>query len=283
MGLTEFEIDLGKVKDLITASLQEDIATGDITTDNLIPEEVRVNAYMKAKEEGVVAGLPFAELAFRQLDSSLVWKPLHDEGSPVSKGDRIVEFTASYRAVLTGERTALNILQRLSGIASQTGRFVEKIKNYKTEILDTRKTLPGFRMLDKYAVKMGGGTNHRIGLFDMVMIKDNHIKVAGGIQKAFERVKENVSEDIKIEIEAASIEDAEEALSAGADIIMLDNMSLEDMAQSVKIINGRALTEASGNMSLDRVEEVAKTGVDYISVGALTHSVNALDIGQYID
>lgn len=270
-------------KRLIRLALTEDVGTGDITTDNLIPAESRKNASMVAKAGGVVAGLPVAELVFRQLDPELKWTPLVREGGTVREGDCLVRFRASYRALLTGERTALNFLQRLSGIASMSANYTQAIANYPTVILDTRKTLPGFRLLDKYAVRTGGATNHRTGLFDMVMIKDNHIEVAGGITAAVRQIRAKVPSGMRIEVETAGLEQVKEALDAGADIIMLDNMNLSAMARAVQLIGGRARVEASGNMSLERLPEVAATGVDYISVGALTHSVRALDISQLIE
>lgn len=275
--------ELEAAKKLIALALEEDVAGGDITTDNLIPSETRRKAYMVAKADGVVAGLPVAEMVFRQLDQSLEWKPEVAEGDRVSNGTVLVRFEASYRALLTAERTALNFLQRLSGIATISARYADEVKGTNTVILDTRKTLPGFRMLDKYAVRTGGATNHRIGLFDMVMIKDNHIEVAGGITAAVEQIKAKVPSLIKIEVETTNLEQVAEALAAGADIIMLDNMDNETMTQAVQLIQGKAKVEASGNMTLDRIRGVASTGVDYISIGALTHSVQAMDISQRLE
>ena len=279
MNTTELEA----AKNLINLALEEDVATGDITTDNLIPAETRRKAYMVAKADGVVAGLPIAEMVFRQLDESLVWEPQVDEGAKVSDGTVLVRFEASYRALLTAERTALNFFQRLSGIATMSAKYADEVKGTNTVILDTRKTLPGFRMLDKYAVRTGGATNHRIGLFDMVMIKDNHIEVAGGIAPAVKQIKAKLAPSIKIEVETTNLKQVEEALAAGADIIMLDNMDNETMAKAVQLIQGKAKVEASGNMTLERIRGVASTGVDYISIGALTHSVQALDISQRLE
>jgi len=270
-------------KHLILLALEEDVATGDLTTDNLIPAEMRRTAYWMAKADGIVAGLEIAEMTFRKLDPELKWDEAIYEGGKVKKGDIIVRFEASYRALLTGERTALNFVQRLSGIATMSGVYADAVKDFKTQILDTRKTLPGFRLLDKYAVKTGGATNHRIGLFDMVMIKDNHIDVAGGITPAVKEIRSKVSPEIKIEVETTNLEQVKEALEAGADIIMLDNMNNETMRKAVELVAGRAKVEASGNMTLERLREVAATGVDFISIGALTHSVPALDISQRIE
>ncbi|MGV8136346.1 MAG: carboxylating nicotinate-nucleotide diphosphorylase [Mangrovibacterium sp.] len=268
---------------LINIAIQEDVATGDITTDNLIPSDIRKKAFMVAKTNGTVAGLPVAEMVFRKLDPKLVWNPEVEEGSHLKKGDIIVRFEASYRALLTGERTALNFLQRMSGIATLSFQYTKAVAGYKTIILDTRKTLPGFRLLDKYAVKTGGATNHRIGLFDMVMIKDNHIDIAGGITPAIKQIRSKISKGILIEVETTSLQQVQEAIDEKADIIMLDNMDIKTMTRAVEMVNGRAKVEASGNMTIERLKEVAATGVDYISVGALTHSVQALDISQRIE
>ncbi len=267
---------------LIELAIREDVGEGDITTDKLIPGETRKSAFMVTKADGIIAGLEVAELVFRKLDGELTWNPLVRDGERVNKGDIIVKFSASYRALLTGERTALNFLQRMSGIATAAGLYSGILSDSKTKILDTRKTIPGFRLLDKYAVRAGGGVNHRMGLYDMVMIKDNHIAVAGGIRKAVETIRPGLPAPIKIEVEAASLLQVEEAVDAGADIIMLDNMDTQTMRRAVEFINGRALTEASGNMVPERLREVADTGVDFISAGALTHSVKALDISQEI-
>jgi nicotinate-nucleotide pyrophosphorylase (carboxylating) len=267
---------------LINLALQEDVGNGDITTDNLIPASERRNAYMEAKASGIIAGLEVAEMVFRQFDHQLEWNPKVDDGDTVSKGDVIVEFSATYRALLTGERTALNFLQRMSGIATISAKYAAAVAGTKTQILDTRKTLPGFRLLDKYAVKAGGASNHRIGLYDMVMIKDNHIMVAGGIENAVKTIRAAVKPEIKVEVETTTLDEVQQALDAGADVIMLDNMDNPTMKAAVELIAGRAKTEASGNMTLERLREVAETGVDFISVGALTHSVMALDISQRI-
>ncbi len=275
--------ELKAAKILIDLAMEEDVSTGDITTNNVIPAETRRKAYMVAKANGVIAGLEVAEMVFRQLDDSLNWEPKVKDGDTVKKGDIIVRFDASYRALLTGERTALNFFQRMCGIASMSAIYADAVKDCKTVILDTRKTLPGFRMLDKYSVKTGGAGNHRIGLYDMAMIKDNHIEVAGGITPAVEQIRAKIPSDIKIEVETTTLGQVQEALDAGADIIMLDNMDNATMTQAVEMINGKAKVEASGNMTLERLREVAATGVDYISIGALTHSVNAMDISQRLE
>ncbi len=267
---------------LFNLAYTEDIGDGDITTNNLIPSDENKTAIFVAKENGVVAGLPVAEMVFKKFDENLEWKVFFPDGSTVKKGDIIAEFKGNYHALLTGERTALNFLQRLSGIASFAGQFMKAVEGTNVKILDTRKTLPGYRLLDKYAVKMGGASNHRMGLYDMVMIKDNHIQLAGGIKSAVDAIRKEIPVSIKIEVETVNMKMVQEALDADADIIMLDNMTTEEMAEAVKLVNKRAKTEASGNMTMKRVREVAETGVDFISIGALTHSVQALDISQRI-
>lgn len=267
---------------LFDLAYAEDIGDGDITTNNLVPPGESKTAILVAKEEGVIAGLPVAEMVFRKFDNNLVWKELKPDGSKVVPGDVIVEFKANYRALLTGERKALNFLQRLSGIATYANLCMQEIEGLDVEILDTRKTLPGYRHLDKYAVRMGGASNHRFGLYDMVMIKDNHIQVAGGIKAAVIAIRSQIPKSIKIEVETSNLQQVQEAIDAKVDIIMLDNMSSALMIEAVALINKRAKIEASGNMTLKRIRKVASTGVDYISIGALTHSVKALDISQRI-
>ena len=249
------------IEELIDLAIEEDISTGDISTDAIIPVNSMATAVMTAKADGVVSGL------------SVIRKV---------KGDRILRIKASYRTLLYGERLSLNILQRMSGIATATARYVEEIKDTHTVILDTRKTAPGMRILDKMAVHDGGGKNHRMGLYDMVMLKDNHIKIAGGIPNAVAAVRKNLPLSVRLEVETTNLEEVRQALECGADIIMFDNMDNATMAEAVKLIGGKAKTEASGNMSIPRLKEVAATGVDYISVGALTHSVTALDISMNI-
>lgn len=273
---------LEAIAPVIEAGLKEDVNTGDLTTDLLIAADTQTTAVFIAKADGIAAGLPVAEAVFRKLDPNVSFEYAVKDGEHVSIGQLMATITGTYRALLTGERLALNFLQRMSGIATATAQYVEAVKDFDTKILDTRKTVPGLRLLDKYAVKAGGGTNHRIGLYDMVMIKDNHISVAGGITNAVNAIRPQISPDIKIEVETTTLDEVREALAAKADIIMLDNMDNATMTEAVKIINKQAKVEASGNMNLQRVCEVAATGVDFISIGALTHSVVGLDISQRI-
>lgn len=274
------DIQIDRIIDL---ALDEDIQSGDITTEAIINKSQNADAFIKAKENGVIAGLPIAEKVFRKLDPDLIWNPLVNDGDKIKTSEILVKFSGNYSALLTAERTALNFLQRMSGIATQTNLFVSVIKDSKTKILDTRKTIPGHRLLDKYAVKMGGGTNHRIGLYDLVMIKDNHIKVAGNITNAVEQIRRKYGNKFRVEIETTNLDEVNEALKCNADIIMLDNMTNEAMNDAVKLINGRAQTEASGNMTIERIKSTAEIGVDFISIGMLTHSVKALDISMYIE
>lgn len=276
------KLDLNLLDSAIELALREDIATGDLTTDLLIPEDSITTATMVAKADGIIAGLAIAQRVFEKLDANIRFDLKVKDGDRVFKGDLLLEVEGSYRALLTGERTALNFLQRVSGIATETAKYVEVVEDYKTEILDTRKTVPCLRTVDKYGVAAGGGTNHRIGLYDMVMIKDNHIKVAGSITAAVSRIKANVDPKIKIEVETTTLEEVVEAINCEADVIMLDNMDNATMKEAVDMIDGRAKVEASGNMSLVRIKEVAETGVDFISIGALTHSVIAFDISMNI-
>ncbi|MBO8447843.1 MAG: carboxylating nicotinate-nucleotide diphosphorylase [Bacteroidetes bacterium] len=270
------------IEELIDLAIEEDVYTGDISTDAIIPVNSRATALMTAKAEGVISGLEVIRKVYERFEDDFGWKPYVRDGQKVRKGDKILEITAQYRTLLYGERLSLNILQRMSGIATATARFVAELEGTGTVILDTRKTAPGMRVLDKMAVRDGGGHNHRMGLYDMVMLKDNHIKIAGGIPQAVAAVKGNLPLSVKLEVETTSLEEVRQAVEAGADIIMFDNMDNATMAEAVRIVGGRAKTEASGNMSIPRLKEVAATGVDYISVGALTHSVTALDISMNI-
>jgi len=274
--------------------LKEDVGTGDITTNACVPEDAVSEGTFTAKEPGVISGLIVAKRVFEILDENVNMTLLVSDGDSVKPGDKLATISGTSRAILTGERTALNLLQHMSGIATKTAEAVSKISGTKAKILDTRKTAPGLRTFEKYAVRCGGGTNHRFNLSDGVLIKDNHIKAAGGIANAVEQVRQaqqekqvkiKISNDslspppiMLIEVETETLEQVKEALDAGADIIMLDNMPPETMAEAVKLVDGRALTEASGNMGDRDLKTIAETGVDFISIGALTHSVKALDI-----
>lgn len=274
--------DESLVKELIDRTFEEDISSGDVTTNSIVDETSIAEATWISKENGTVAGLEIAPIVFQKLDPQLEWNYLLKDGNEVEVGDEILKMNGSCRAILTAERIALNIVQRMSGIATMTSKYVKAIEDYSTTILDTRKTVPGLRILDKHAVAAGGGRNHRMGLFDLVMIKDNHIVAAGGISEAVQKVRAKQL-DLRVEVETTMLNQVKEALSAGADIIMLDNMSSEQMKEAVSLINNSAETEASGNITLENVREVAQTGVDYISVGALTHSVKAFDISQKLE
>ena len=264
--------------ELIRRSLDEDIGTGDITTLSTVSEDKQISGSFIAKEEGIICGLPLLIRLFELLDPSVHLECVVSEGAPVKKGDVIARISGPARSILTGERVALNFLQRLSGIATRTYAAVKQISGTKAVIVDTRKTTPGLRIIEKYAVRTGGGSNHRFNLADGILIKDNHISAAGGISQAISRARKMATHMLKIEVEVENFIQIEEALQSGADIIMLDNMSIEDMTKAVTIIGSKALVEASGNMGDKDLLTVAKTGVDLISVGALTHTIRAMDI-----
>ena len=273
------------INKLIDLGIEEDINTGDITTESIIPESMNAVATMTAKQDGVVSGLEIVKMVYERFQADTVFTPYFQNGDSVKKGDVILKVEATYPTLLRGERLSLNIFQRMCGIATETAKYVKELAGTTTELLDTRKTAPGLRVLDKMAVKDGGGTNHRMGLYDMAMIKDNHIKMAGGITKAVEQVRSRIAEGVKIEVEATCMAEVQEAVAAGADIIMFDNMTNEAMTEAAAYIKstGKPIkTEASGNMNIPRLKEVAATGVDYISVGALTHTVKAMDISMNI-
>ncbi len=267
---------------IIEQALLEDIGTGDITTDSIIPNNLKTRGIIKTKEEGVIAGLGIANLVFKKLDSNITFQENIEDGTKVSQNKILAEITGPARIMLKGERVALNFLQRMSGIATTTAKFYEEIKGFPVRIVDTRKTTPGLRILEKYAVRMGRGNNHRFGLYDAVLIKDNHIAVAGSIKSAVNSVRKQISHTIKIEVEVENLSQLQEALEMKVDIVMLDNMSLDMMREAVKMAKGKTLIEASGGITLKNVREIAQTGVDLISVGALTHSVKALDISMEI-
>lgn len=261
--------------------LKEDVGSGDVTTMATIPTGHESKGIIHAKEDGIMAGIPVAELVFQVVDPSLSFTPHVKDGEHVTKGTVLAVVEGSTHHILTGERIALNLLQRLSGIATRTRMFVDALEGIPARLVDTRKTTPGHRMLEKYAVRIGGGANHRFGLYDAVMIKDNHIKGAGGIRRAVERARAHIPHTMTIEVETESLQQVEEALEAGADIIMLDNMDHELMKEAVKRIKTKAphvCVEASGNVSLQTIKKIAECGVDVISVGRLTYSFESLDI-----
>ncbi len=272
-----------EITNSICRALEEDIGSGDVTTDSIVPPNASLRGRIMAKQAGVIAGLSVAEAVWRELDQRLSFRPKVDDGSSVENKTVVAEVAGPARALLTGERTALNFLGRMSGIATLTRQFVEAVATTKAIILDTRKTAPGLRLTDKLAVKMGGGQNHRTGLFDLVLIKDNHIDFAGSITAAVTRVRE-AGVRVEIEVEARTLDDVREALALGVERILLDNMTFESMREAVQINAGRAKLEASGNVSLANVLEVARTGVDFISVGALTHSPKVFDVSlEFVD
>ena len=265
---------------LIEVALKEDMPEGDITSENIVPPDSISRAWIAAKEDGVLAGIYVAERVFNKIDPTVLFEIHRKDGREIKRGDKIAVLKGPAISLLKGERTALNFLQRMSGIATTTRKYVKALEGTQTKVLDTRKTTPGLRSLEKYAVRMGGGTNHRFSLSDMVMIKDNHIKIVGSISEAVLLAKKKVKPDIKIEVEATNIQEAKEALKSGADIVMLDNMSIDKMEDVVKLLNGRILVEVSGNVNLTRAPKIADLEIDFISVGALTHSYKSLDISM---
>ncbi|MBQ8960343.1 MAG: carboxylating nicotinate-nucleotide diphosphorylase [Ruminococcus sp.] len=270
------------IDNIITTALMEDINYIDAAADNLIPPEHKSSAYYVAKDEGVVCGIEIAERVFELAGGDVEFRILLGDGTKVKKGDIIAELEGSTLTLLKGERTALNILQHMSGIATATNRCVELVKGTNASVTDTRKTLPGLRALQKYAVTVGGGKNHRFNLSDAAMLKDNHIDAYGGITPAVSALREHIGHTVKIEVEVRTLEELREALDNRVEIVMLDNMSCEEMAEAVKITGGRALLEASGNVTAENIRAVAETGVDIISLGALTHSVKCFDVSMKI-
>ncbi len=277
------KLDKFYLHDVVMNALKEDMPLGDITTDNIIGEDDNSNAEFLAKQDAVIAGLDVVRYVFEILDGRVKFTPLIKDGDSVKHGDIIARVSGPTRALLKGERTALNFLQRLSAIATMSNRYAMKVKELPVKIADTRKTTPGLRLLEKYAVNAGGGSNHRFSLSDGVLIKDNHIAAAGGITNAVNRVRANIPHTVKIEVEVESLEEVQEALDCKADIIMLDNMTNERMTEAVGLINKRALVEASGNITEETIYDVARTGVDIISIGKLTHSANSVDISMNIE
>ncbi len=271
-----------QIEGIIKMALEEDIGAGDLTTLNTIPPEQRAKGLFRAKRDCTVAGLFLLERLFSFLDSDVQIRSLCRDGDQVSRGTVIAEAEGVVRALLMGERTALNFLQRLSGTATLTRRYVDTIKDLPSKIIDTRKTTPGLRTLEKYAVRMGGGTNHRLGLYDAAIIKDNHIAASGSIAQAVENVRSNSPFMSRVEVECEDLKQVQKALDAKADVIMLDNMDTATMKEAVKLIKKRVWVEASGGITMERVREVAEAGVDFISVGALTHSAPAVDFNMKI-
>jgi len=263
---------------ILENALDEDIGPGDITTSAIVDSEIRGEAQLSAKEDAVLAGMEIFSRVFSLLDPGIEVNSKFHDGDVLRDGTYIAQLKGSLRGILIGERTALNFLQHLSGIATLTRAYVDKTKPSQVRVIDTRKTTPGLRLLEKYAVRVGGGSNHRFGLFDGILIKDNHIVAAGSITRAVERVKAHVPHTVRIEVEVTDTKGLEEAISARADAVLLDNMSLEEMSSAVSIAGGRVLLEASGSVTLESIGEIAKTGVDLISVGAITHSARSVDI-----
>lgn len=277
MILPKFYVD-----DIIKNAIKEDINYLDISSAYVLDENERVNAYFVSKADGILCGIDVAMRVFELLDDTFEYKKLKNDGDEIKKGDVIVNFSGKGVLLLQGERTALNLIQHMSGIATMTNRAVKAVEGTGASIADTRKTLPGLRALQKYAVTCGGGRNHRFNLSDAAMLKDNHIDAGGGIEKTVGMLRRKIGHTVKIEVETRDLDEVREAVKAGADIIMLDNMGVETMREAVKIIDKRALTEASGNVTLGNIAEVGKAGVDIISMGALTHSVKAFDISMKI-
>jgi nicotinate-nucleotide pyrophosphorylase (carboxylating) len=272
-----------QLNQFIEAALAEDIRSGDITTNALIPANAQAVALMRFRESGVVCGIDAAKSTFQSLDPQIDLKVLLHDGTAVKADEVALEIRGNARAILTGERVSLNIVQHLSGIASATAQYVKGTEGTKARIVDTRKTTPGLRLLEKYAVRCGGGYNHRYALDDMILIKDNHIALCGGIKNAVAKARENVGHSVKIEVECDTLDQVREALRAGAELILLDNMPPATLREAMDIVNGKAFCEASGGINVETVRGVAQSGVDIISVGALTHSVRALDVGLDVE
>lgn len=267
---------------LIDLALEEDIGSGDITTENLVDPMAKGQGLIVAKEDLVVAGLDLARRVFQRIDAHMELNSAYTDGDSVHRSDTVAEISGRLATLLTGERVALNFLQRLSGIATLTRGYVARLAGKQVKLLDTRKTTPGWRQLEKWAVRVGGGTNHRMGLYDAILIKDNHIAAAGSISEAVKRVRTKVPSGTTIEVETVDLDQVREAMGAGAHIIMLDNMSTEDIIAAVSMVGGRSKLEASGGVTQERLAELADTGIDYISSGALTHSARAVDLSMRI-
>lgn len=274
---------MNSTQHLIKIALKEDMGSGDITTDNLVDPDLDGKGVIIAKEPFIIAGLDVAGQVFKHLNAKVRFIPLYRDGDFVKHGDTVATVEGNLRALLSGERTALNFLQRLSGIATCVRSYVDELKNKRVRLVDTRKTTPGWRVLEKYAVRVGGAHNHRMGLYDGVLIKDNHIAACGGITKAIDRIRTRVSHLVKIEIEVSTLDQVKDALKAGAEVIMLDNMSMGQIKEAVAFINKKALVEVSGNVTKSGLNSLADAGVDIISVGALTHSAGCVDMSMRIE
>ena len=268
------ELPKEKIKNLVVLALEEDIGSGDITTERVVPENLKAKAFIFAKEKGIICGLEVVKMVFETLEPKIIFKKLVEEGEEVGPGGKIAEVYGNARKILSAERTALNFLQKLSGIATLTQEFVKKVNPYKVKILDTRKTTPALRVLEKYAVRVGGGKNHRFGLWDGILIKGNHIALVG-LKEAVKKTRELGK---KVEVETRNLKEVREALQARADIIMLENMDLKTIKEAVKLIGKSAIIEVSGGVNLENVRPIARTGVNWISIGRLTHSVKGLDM-----
>lgn len=273
---------MNSISKIVSLALEEDIGIGDITTDIIIDEGLKGKAYIKAKESGILCGCEVARGVFKSIDETLVLNFSKSDGEEIFSGEKVIFIEGKIKSILKGERVALNFLSHLSGIATTTKKFV-KLLPPSVKILDTRKTLPGLRILEKYAVKVGGGKNHRFGLYDGILIKDNHIIAVGGVRKALEIAKKSAPHYMKIEIEAATLDEVREAVEGGADIILLDNMSIDEIKEAIKIIDGRAQIEVSGGINSDNIEQLVGLPIDFISIGAITHSVKALDFSLTLE
>jgi len=271
------------IRELVLRALAEDIGRGDVTTRSVVAAAATCKAVVVARRPGVIAGLEVARTVFEEVDAAIAFRARAEDGAAVAEGERIAELAGPARGVLTAERTALNFLQRMSGIATLTRSYVDAVEGTAARILDTRKTAPGLRCLDKWAVALGGACNHRFGLYDGILIKDNHLRVAGGVAAAVAAARRGAPHGMKIQIEVETLDQVREALDAGAESLLLDNMGLAEMRRAVEAARGRATCEASGGVTLDNVRAIAETGVDFISVGALTHSAAALDIALELE
>ena len=274
------QLDEKRVRKLILMALKEDIGTGDITSKAIFAKSDISRAVIKSKDNGVLCGIEMVLYVYSLIDGRVSVSAMQRDGNKISKGMIVCEITGPTISLLSGERTVLNFIQRMSGIATRTSNIVSMLGGAGIEILDTRKTLPGFRYLDKYSVKTGGASNHRMGLYDMILIKDNHIQAAGGVGASIERVRKKYGDKYKIEVEAKNLDQVQEAVDTGADIIMLDNMDMETMSKAAGIVSKRALIEVSGNVDEERIKELSLLEIDYISIGALTHSVRAFDFSM---